>query len=259
MAEFPKKLVDIAERLEQGEAPEKTTVRALLEWFGAQRRGYYVVQHIRSSLAKLDIRTEPDFEGAFIDALIGFVPADTPAKSNGTQQSVAASGSLLVNDSIADPTYRIGKLASANRPPLGVKPDATLGETVTLMLSHDYSQLPVMQSEREVKGAVTWRSIGSRIALGRPLKYARECMESCPEISAEVSLFAAIDTIVKHEYVLIRGADRKVCGIVTTSDLSLQFLQLGEPFLLIGEIENHMRRLIQGRAQPSVIHRRRPR
>jgi len=42
---------------------------------------------------------------------------------------------------------------------------------------------------------------------------------------------------VTHEYVLIRAADRRICGIVTTSDLGLQFLQLGEPFLLLGEIE----------------------
>ena len=33
-------------------------------------------------------------------------------------------------------------------------------------------------------------------------------------------------------------------GIVTTSDLSLQFQQLAEPFLLMGEIENHIRRII---------------
>jgi len=32
---------------------------------------------------------------------------------------------------------------------------------------------------------------------------------------------------------------------VTTSDLSLQFQQLGEPFLLLGEIENYVRRMIQ--------------
>jgi len=67
------------------------------------------------------------------------------------------------------------------------------------------------------------------------------------EISYDTSLFAAIDSIVTHEYVLIRAADRRICGIVTTADLSLQFLQLGEPFLLLGEIENHIRRLIDGK------------
>lgn len=51
----------------------------------------------------------------------------------------------------ADPTYRIGKLASATRRPLSVSPDAKLDEVVTHMLTNDFSQLPVMTSRREVK------------------------------------------------------------------------------------------------------------
>jgi hypothetical protein len=49
---------------------------------------------------------------------------------------------------------------------------------------------------------------------------------------------------VEHDYVLVRGSDQRIVGIVTTSDLSLQFQQMTEPFLLLGEIENHIRRLI---------------
>lgn len=43
---------------------------------------------------------------------------------------------------------------------------------------------------------------------------------------------------------LVRDVTRKLTGIVTTADLSLQFAQLGEPFLLLGQIENHIRNLI---------------
>jgi hypothetical protein len=58
------------------------------------------------------------------------------------------------------------------------------------------------------------------------------------------SLFDAITEIVKKQYVLIRDAVNKISGIVTTSDLSLEFRQLTEPFLLLAEIENHVRSLI---------------
>jgi hypothetical protein len=44
--------------------------------------------------------------------------------------------------------------------------------------------------------------------------------------------------------VLVRDETRKLTGIVTTADLSLQFAQLGEPFLLLGQIENHVRNLM---------------
>lgn len=255
MPQFPAKLIEVAQRLETQEIPEKTTVRSFLDWFGAQRRGYYVVQNIRSALDKLDLTTDPDFEAAYIDELITFKrPSAThpsPAPSGSVQPETSRATPVtavgLLDGSISDPTQRIGKLASANKPPMSVKPDATVNEAVTKMLTYDYSQLPIMPNERDVKGVVSWASIGSRLALGRACTYVRDCRYPHHEISADTSLFAAIDTIVNHEYVLIRGHDQKISGIVTTSDLSLQFLQLGEPFLLLGEIENHIRRLISGK------------
>ena len=49
---------------------------------------------------------------------------------------------------------------------------------------------------------------------------------------------------MEHECVLVRDETRKLTGIVTTADLSLQFRDLGEPFLLLGQIESHVRNLI---------------
>jgi hypothetical protein len=48
-------------------------------------------------------------------------------------------------------------------------------------------------------------------------------------------------------YVLVRAADNRIKGIVTSTDLNLQFQQLSEPFLLLGEIENFVRSLIDGK------------
>ena len=76
----------------------------------------------------------------------------------------------------ADPIYRISKLASATRKPLSVSPDTKLEEAVTHMLTNDFSQLPVMTSGRDVKGIITWTSIGSRLAMGKKCFVARELM-----------------------------------------------------------------------------------
>jgi hypothetical protein len=111
-------------------------------------------------------------------------------------------------------------------------------------MANDFSQVPVMTTEREVKGTVSWKSIGTRLALGRTPRTAREAMDPHAEIGSEASLFTAIPVIVEHDYVLVRGLDQRIVGIITTSDLSLQFRQLSEPFLLLGEIENHIRRII---------------
>jgi hypothetical protein len=56
-----------------------------------------------------------------------------------------------------------------------------------------------------------------------------------------------VPTIVEQGYVLVLDATNRVSGIITTFDLSVQFQQLAEPFLLRGKIENHVHRLIDGK------------
>jgi CBS domain-containing protein len=146
----------------------------------------------------------------------------------------------------ADPTFRIGSLPAANKNLTTVGQDDTLKKAVTMMLQSDYSQLPIMHGEREVKGMISWKSIASRYAIGGECCKVQHCREDAQVVDGNGTLFDAIPTIVKHGYVLVRNPqDKKITGIVTASDLSLQFQQLAEPFLLLREIELHIRQLLQ--------------
>jgi CBS domain-containing protein len=247
----------IATSLRSGQVQSPTpTVREFLTWFGAMRRGEFIVRDIRAKLAAAQLTTEPDFEGEYIDSPISFKlaqdVAETTASTSGTS-SVSAHGANaeaelgVVSVGIADPTYRLSKLAAANNTPVSVTPEQSVVEAVTLMLSNDFSQLPVMSGERTVKGMISWRSIGARWALGKDAELVSEFMEDAVEVRADRSIFSALPTIVEQGYVLVRNATSKISGIVTTADLSLQFQQLAEPFLLLGEIENQVRRLIDGK------------
>ena len=251
------RLRDIAAEVREGRTPI-ATVRDLLSWYPASRRGYWINQGIRDALRKAGLRTDPDFESAYIDAVVRFVPSGTPeepaaappASPAETAPVQPAAPQPIAPDATipdADPTYRISKLASANRPPIFVPPDAPLNEVATIMLANDFSQLPVMSGEREVKGVVSWASIGQRFAVGKGGARAQDVMDQHQEIRADASLFRAIPIIADHGYVLIRGRDNRIVGIVTASDLNLQFRHLAEPFLLLGEIENHIRRIIDER------------
>jgi hypothetical protein len=78
-------------------------------------------------------------------------------------------------------------------------------------------------------------------------------MEAHQEVAADLSLFQAIPVIVKFGYVLVRSVDNRSNGIVTATDLSVQFLRLAEPFLLLSEIEQHVRRLTGGHFTKSEL------
>ena len=175
----PEKLAQIAAQLNKQESAEPVAVRELLRWFDAQRRGLHIVRQIRKALAKAKLKTKPDFEGAYLDGLIEFVPSKDlsaiPVHGPANFSEEPAPLSVIK----ADPTYRIGKLHSANRVPLSVNPNQTITEALTIMLANDFSQLPVMVGEREFKGIVSWASIGRALALGGKHNdtEVRECMD----------------------------------------------------------------------------------
>jgi CBS domain-containing protein len=165
---------------------------------------------------------------------------------------VAAEGVVeTVLSEPADPTFRIGSLPAANKPLTTVGQDDSLKKAVTKMLLFDYSQLPIMHGEREVKGMISWKSIAARYSLGGECGKVQHCREDAQVVDGNGTLFDAIPTIVKYGYVLVRDPqDRKITGIITASDLSLQFQQLAEPFLLLREIELHIRQLLEGKVSP---------
>ncbi len=84
----PARLHDVAEQLKKGESPRPETVRSFLGWFGAERRGYYIVLGIRSALKQEGVQTVPDFESAYIDAVIEFRLVEPPPPAPPTEGSV---------------------------------------------------------------------------------------------------------------------------------------------------------------------------
>lgn len=248
------KLKQIRAQLDNGQTPELVSVRTFLSWFNAQRRGWWVVNEIENALEHLELETEPEFDSAYIDSLIKFkkvVPAtDIKVKS------VEIGSELVATENIAekekeeyydDPTYRISKLEAANKSLTYVKPDSDLSEAITKMITYDFTQLPVMQQpKRDLKGVISWRSIGRKFSVGLQTTKVRDLMEPNYQlISNDTSLFKALPMIIEHDYVLVENSAKEICGIVTASDLSLQFKQLTEPFLLVAEIENYIRQILK--------------
>ena len=232
--------------VESGTAPnpEQLTVRQFMSWFGYGRRGSHIVARIRQALEELDLRTAPDFDRAWFGERISIrLDTDTVEGAPGPEEP-------------ADPTIRIGQIDAANRRPVAIGPDAELIAATTLMHANDFSQLPVMQGDRQVKGIITWESIGTRLSLGRECRYVRDCMDrDVPEIGRDGPLFSAIGVMQQHGYVLVRGSDGTIAGIVTSSDVTEQFVKLARPFLVIGEIEGYLRTMIRGKLSSDEIGR----
>lgn len=253
-----KYLEQTAAQLKQ-DAEVRTTPRKLLDRFGYKRRGEYIVQEIRGALKKAGVTTEPDFDDTWFDGPISFKPVlatknEQSKKPSELEEVGQASDAGDLGAEVPDPSYKISRLEAARKAIVSVKPDTPLREAVTLMLTHGFSQLAVMTSPFTVKGMITWASIGTHLTLSGPKTAVRETMEDHQEVRHDASMFAVISIIDEHQYVLVRGADSSVTGIVTASDLNHQFELLAEPFLLLREIESHVRRLIGDRIPQAEVN-----
>jgi CBS domain-containing protein len=247
-----KQLIESAQKDVAAGTEVKTTVRLLLAAFGGQRRRANLVESIRDDLAKAGLVTIPDFTSTWIDAEIAIVaaPQDPPPADAGAAVAAEAAAEAAAQ-SVAEPKEAmqlIRMLSAANREVFSVKPQDTLELAVTLMLAHDFSQLPVMTGPRDLKGVVSWKSIGGRLAQRTNLLTVADAMEPGIVVKETDSLFEATALIISNDFVFVASStDNRIVGIVTATDLSEQFQTLSEPFLLIGQIENQIRNLMHGR------------
>ncbi len=181
----PEKLQTIAQEVRNTGEPHTVTVRELLRFFNAERRGHLVVRMIRDGLTEAGVRTEPDFEGEFIGNEIDIV-AVSPDESGppaGREEPPAEEG-LGSGGGIEDPGLTVGQLPTANKPNdlVKISRDKTVAEAATLMLAYDYSQLPVMQNDRDIDGMISWRSIGRARAKRAACEYVRDCLEEAESV-----------------------------------------------------------------------------
>ena len=237
-----KRLEELRDRLREAKGkgaapqPERLTVREFLRWFDFYRRSRYNVAWMRGSLRRANLRTDPDFEVAWIDQEIN-IRLDEVDKENADEQQ-----------SQSNPTIRITVMAAAHRKPISVKPDDPAKHVITLMDMENIGHLLVMPNERNVKGVVTWRSIATKLSANGDELTANHLMNVNVRVwSIDEPLFEAMDPISKYGFVVIRGKDDTITGLITASDFAQQFAQLARPFLTIGEIEGHLRRIARNR------------
>ncbi|MFG1330299.1 CBS domain-containing protein [Xanthobacter autotrophicus] len=232
--------------LNEGKTVPPVTVRSFLSWFNIQRRTRLNVEYIDSELAKVGIQTVPSYLDTWVDNPITFELVKSPTSgveevSSPAEPSSAHGEEQLENSSADDPSFKIGKIITPDSVPVSVKPNASLQEATTIMLVRNFSQVPVMTNERDVKGVVSWTSIGARAAANITGNDVQSFMDEHREISASATLFDAIKVIRDSDYVLVRAPDRRIIGIVTATDIAQQFEAISTPFLLLAEIENHLR------------------
>ena len=222
--------------------PVQSTPGKLLKKYGVSRRGTHVIRTVNLWLNKYDLMATPAFANAYVYGAIEI----SPIPKLGAKQS----GENIYRDG-AIPTLSILRSANLNNIEgepivklISVNRDTTLTEAITLMIKYDFSQLPILSGRSEVEGLISWKSIGRALALGKECNKVRDCKEDVLVFSLDEPLFKIVKTILEKDAVLIRDKNKTICGIVTATDIGEHFISLSEPFLLLEQIENLIRRIL---------------
>ncbi|MFE7561979.1 CBS domain-containing protein [Kitasatospora sp. NPDC057500] len=232
--------------------PMSVTVRELVGWWNAQRRGYLVTSQIDAELANHGLVTEPSFDKVHFDSvvhLVGLAHEEDDTADAEVPPAAPALGAAPVSvplddddDDEPEAGLTVGNLLPAVPAILSVLPDATYQEAITKMAINDYSQLPVI-SGRNLRGAVTWESI-ARARNANPEATFSDAIVSAHAVSYDHDLIDVLPDLVKFQFVLVRDQKQAIVGIVTASDVATAYGSLASPFLLVGELDQRLRKII---------------
>lgn len=222
------------------------SARQVLELWGAQRRSFQVVQQIARDVRERGLRIDPPIVDVPIDEDV-VISAITESGVGSTAEAVdsrpdSAPKRGLPGEQRAQVRMKVSWIASANRSVETVNPSDTLTKATSRMLRRDYSQLAVMSSPRGEPNAISWESI-AKAQLSTTMRDPTLAEASIPAtcVNWDDDLLPLIPQIISQGFVFVRGRDRTLRGIVTTADLSQQYEDLAQPFLLLGEIERGLR------------------
>ena len=156
--------------------------------------------------------------------------------------------------------YQIHQIIEGKGSPISVTKDDTVSKALSLMIEHDYSQLPVISREEKAKdmtidipeGMVTNESILRGIrnfhAKIEELKI-RDVMISAPVYGYDDDLFDILDRLKDSNVVLITediGLGEDLVGIVTSYDATEYFRNRTEDMMRVEDIELIIKDFILG-------------
>ena len=220
--------LELVKEIKDNDKEFEITSRELLYFFGCEKRTSGNVAYINRFLNENQLETVPNYVNNWIDGNIILKHKKKATTKNGV-----------------DPIQRIKLLPSSNNEPIFVTKDAKLKEAITLMMMHNYSQLPVMNGPRTVVGFINWETIGCAITNGHKSEDVKDYInKDVTLLSYETPLLEAISIVIEKEFVLVYKSDKTISGIVTIADISTQFLSVTEPFILLEQIENHIRQIL---------------
>lgn len=252
-----------AKKAAESGSPHRITVRELIGIWGARSRDFEVNERVDADLGNNGMTTTPDFRAVTLDDTVAIV---LTTQVTAGEAALVGTGTMSVDATVSAPTevaenddesawdhgLTIGNLPSALRKVCAIAPEATFEQAITLMLTNDYSQLAVMTGSRNLKGAVSWKSI-AKARNANPNAALSAAIVKASDVPYTADLIGLLPVIQSQEFIFVRSSDRTITGIVTLADVVEVYGQMASPFFMIGRIDQSLRRIIEATFPMRII------
>ncbi|MEU0274896.1 CBS domain-containing protein [Streptomyces sp. NPDC006307] len=214
-----------------------------LDLFGVRVRRPWNVHDIEQALADAGLATLPDFANCGPKDRVQVVALATATQPQRSADEDDAGDSEPLPSAALPQRLRIGDLPSARGGVRCVSASAELSQATYLMRHRGYAQIPVTTGMTTLHGVITWRSLALMYERDKEptLENAMQ-QDSLPVADARQEFFACLPMLMEHGYLLVRGEDGSLSGIVTPAHVVHRFEAAARPFFLLGEIESLLRR-----------------
>lgn len=220
----------LAEEIKADKKERTITPRQLFNAFNFERRTLRNCFWVDKFLNENSLMVDPHYNDVWIDDAISL-------KHKPIAQTYIP----------VDPIRRINTLDSANTIPVYVNNDAPLLAATTLMQCNDFSQLPVVNGNvRNLMGYISWETIQRARINGVNSDLVKDYVDpNVAKLSNDTPLIQAIEVVKDHDFAVVLAKDNSLYGIVTVSDVTTQFISETEPYVLLSELESHLRNLLR--------------
>jgi predicted transcriptional regulator len=248
----PAWLIEQATKLRKGEKVF-ATVRELLSHFGWERRSSNAIIQVRRALKKLQLSTTPKFYSVNLDRLIEIIDRSEEDENSDesredVRQPIITFGMLKVVEDhreLRDKTK--SKSGHLGYPKWMVLPNDNIETAAILLAEENIDFVPVGVDETSVIGVIAWDDIATQDLLKRD-RFAIKCGKICKDpvfVREAESVYDKKYEITKYGYVLVKDDSGRCFSVVRSGDLAGELLRLTENFLLLQEIENLVRMIIE--------------
>lgn len=236
-------------------------VAQLLAAFGKTKRSLNNNKTIAKALAACKLTTSPKFTAVGINEQIQIILRPkklktAPEVNRGSERSPIITYGMLkcveMQRKLRHAGAEIAPRPNASYPKWFVKPREPLEAAVVILSQQDVDYVPVGESEDNFTTVISWDEVAIKDVQGmrRSKILCEQVKNQAIFVDESDSVYDSKNLIQKHGYVIVKNDKGRSFAIVRASDLAQELLALTESFLLLHEIENLIRMIIDT-ANPS--------